>query len=74
MFLFTIGNRIVTPEAEKDYLPEPGVETFTELGLSMALDSTTVKSIKLRLAICILESTKSYTEIVRVCTSLISGE
>jgi hypothetical protein len=61
-------------EAEKDYLPEPAMETFTELGLSMVLDSTTVKSIKLRLAIGVLESTRSYKEVVSVCTTLITGE
>jgi hypothetical protein len=70
----SIDNGSALCDTEKDYLPEPGMETCTELGLSIILDSTTVKGIKLRLAIGVLESTKSYKEVVSVCTTLITGE
>lgn len=43
------------------------------LRMNSTLDSTSGKSLLLRLSIVVLENTKSYAEVIRVCGELVTG-
>lgn len=43
------------------------------LRMISTLDSTSGRSLSLRLSIVVLENTKSYAEVIRVCGELVTG-
>lgn len=60
-------------EVKKDFLPELGTEQCVTLRMISTLDNTSGRSLLVRLSIVVLEITRSYTEVIRVCGELMTG-
>ena len=60
-------------EIQKDFLPELGIEQCVNLRIVSTYDSTSGRSLLLRLSIVVLEMTKCYAEVIRVCVELLTG-
>ena len=60
-------------ENRKSFLPELGTEQCVNLRMVGNYDSLSGRSLLVRLSVVVLENTKSYAEVIRICGELLMG-